>query len=275
MRMDHSDAEPGAGTRFELVPWAATAESRRHAATGPRKRFTYGLARAGLVLAGLGVVVAVTSLVLSGRPTVAPSAVSKSPPGMAPDHSPAASENLLRGITNALGGLKAEVEDLRATVARDRDEAGAPQLARRIDELAARLDKMKNETVGAIAQLAARVDPSRQEAAARLQAVVERLDRLEQKNATEARALNAAPRAPSPRSPVEAPRRPPVLSGWVLRDVYDGLALVEGANGPVEVAPGELLPGAGRVRSIQRSDRGWIVVTSQGVIDSARGRFEP
>jgi hypothetical protein len=37
----------------------------------------------------------------------------------------------------------------------------------------------------------------------------------------------------------------------------------------MEVGPGDTLPGAGRVRSIERRNRQWVVVTSNGVIDSS------
>ena len=63
--------------------------------------------------------------------------------------------------------------------------------------------------------------------------------------------------------------RPAVLDNWIVRDVYSGIALVEGRSGSVrEVVPGEVLPGAGEVRAIERHGRGWIVVTSRGIIDT-------
>jgi hypothetical protein len=48
--------------------------------------------------------------------------------------------------------------------------------------------------------------------------------------------------------------------------VNDGIALVEGPDGLREVAPGAVLPGAGEVLAIQRSDTGWVVVTSETII---------
>lgn len=58
------------------------------------------------------------------------------------------------------------------------------------------------------------------------------------------------------------------LNGYVLRDVYDGAALVEGRRGFIEIVPGMRLPGAGRVRSIRRQGGRWVVVTTRGIIDS-------
>ena len=56
--------------------------------------------------------------------------------------------------------------------------------------------------------------------------------------------------------------------GYVLRDVRDGLAVVEGRSGLREVAPGDTIPGVGRVRGIERRGAEGVVVTSVGVIDS-------
>ena len=54
----------------------------------------------------------------------------------------------------------------------------------------------------------------------------------------------------------------------MLRDVYGGVALLEGRAGLREVAPGEFLPGVGEIRSIERRGRGWVVVTSRGIIQA-------
>ena len=78
-----------------------------------------------------------------------------------------------------------------------------------------------------------------------------------------------AAKADGPPAPhaAEAAARPAVVQGWLLRDVYGGLALVEGRFGGLrEVAPGEFVPGAGEIRSIERRGRGWVVVTSRGLI---------
>ncbi len=74
--------------------------------------------------------------------------------------------------------------------------------------------------------------------------------------------------APQPRLQ-EASTRPATVDGWLLRDVYGGVALVEGrAGGLREVAPGEYVPGVGEIRSIERRGRGWVVVTSRGIIQA-------
>lgn len=270
------DESPQPSTASGLVPWAATAEARRTpAAAAKRRRVLGALVSVGLGVAGLGVGAAAVNLARS-QAWLAPILGVPTP---ARDSLPAArarnSESLEQQMTEALGALQLEVAELRAALARARGDDGAATVTKRLDELAARLDRSQAETSGSIAELAAKIDPLRQDVAAKLQSVAERLDRLEHRReaATPAKPSEPAAEARAATGPVEATKKPPVLRSWVVRDVYDGIALVEGADGPVEVAPGEVLPGAGRVRSIERAGRGWVVVTSRGVIDSARGRF--
>jgi hypothetical protein len=71
--------------------------------------------------------------------------------------------------------------------------------------------------------------------------------------------------------PKEAARKrsQPMLDGYAVRGVGHGIALVEGRGGMAEVAPGDYLPGAGRVERIERRAGEWVVVTTQGVIAEA------
>jgi len=85
-----------------------------------------------------------------------------------------------------------------------------------------------------------------------------------------------APGVPRPLgSLAPAANTPQLITNWVVRDVYAGVAVVESPRGSMEVAPGELIPGAGTVKSIERRGGGWIVITSRGLIDSARDRYHP
>ena len=64
---------------------------------------------------------------------------------------------------------------------------------------------------------------------------------------------------------------PPVLNGWVLREVFNGSAMVENERmGMFEVVPGANLPGVGRVETIRRQDGRWVVMTPKGMIVSQR-----
>jgi hypothetical protein len=76
----------------------------------------------------------------------------------------------------------------------------------------------------------------------------------------------AAPTAPA--ADPKAAAKPPIVEGWALRRVYGSdAALVEGRYGIVEIGPGDLVPGLGRVQEIKRQQDGhWAVVTSRGLI---------
>jgi hypothetical protein len=121
---------------------------------------------------------------------------------------------------------------------------------------------------------------------AKLEQLSERLDRIEQGAAV---ALRPAPPAASPTSatpaarsatgPVEAPRSAasPGLNvqglnearkipNWVVREVINGKAILQGPRGVIGVSRGDLVPGVGRVQSIARQGGRWIVATKNGVI---------
>lgn len=62
-----------------------------------------------------------------------------------------------------------------------------------------------------------------------------------------------------------------VLRGWSVRDVYQGMALLQTSDGlgMIRVRPGDELPnGGGRITSIRRLPTGWAVMTTRGIITS-------
>jgi hypothetical protein len=110
----------------------------------------------------------------------------------------------------------------------------------------------------------------------------ERLDRIERTQmaaaakadmsaAREATAALAPPPPPAqPLPPVAAPPSTPV-PGWVLRDVYRGAAILQSRTGGlIEVGPGDILPGVGRIEAVRRQDGHWVVITQKGIITSMR-----
>jgi len=70
--------------------------------------------------------------------------------------------------------------------------------------------------------------------------------------------------------PLPAPKpevaRLPTVEGWVLREVANGAALIEGRQGIYEVYAGDPVPGLGRVDAIRKQDGRWVVVTSKGLV---------
>jgi len=119
-----------------------------------------------------------------------------------------------------------------------------------------------------------KVEKAQAEPAAKLARLSEAVDKLRVAPAAAAPAA-AAPVAAKETTgsispPAAAPRvelaRLPMVEGWVLRDVANGGALIEGRQGIFEVYAGDPVPGLGRVDAIRRQDGHWVVVTSKGLI---------
>jgi hypothetical protein len=62
--------------------------------------------------------------------------------------------------------------------------------------------------------------------------------------------------------------RPTTIPGWMLREVTNGTAVLEGPNGIWRVTVGQTVSGVGRVDSIVRWGNRWIVTTSKGLIST-------
>jgi hypothetical protein len=62
--------------------------------------------------------------------------------------------------------------------------------------------------------------------------------------------------------------RPTTIEGWTLREVVNGVAVIEGPNGVWKVTPGQTVPGVGRVDSIVRWGNRLVVATSRGLIST-------
>ena len=155
---------------------------------------------------------------------------------------------------------------------------------------------------GALAQLGARVDRLDQAQSAKIEKLSERLDKDIVRSLSDATthsekraSLDVTPAQPvantlppaRPPSPLAAARSNeprsnapsvsneptgsierlrPVLVGYSVLDVRDGVALLQTRDGPQEVSPGDYLPGVGRVERIEKHGKQWAVVTSLGVI---------
>ena len=204
----------------------------------------------------------------------------------------------LRGLRKSVDNLKQEIEQVKTT-----NGVSLAQLSTKLDktdrdpvpkltEIMARLDKLDTRQPDTATQ--------------KLADVQSRLDRVERQVSSSAStgtipvaARVVTPTVASAPLPMTAPASPtslqrptklaakpetsvvpgsdpkalpssaPTIGGWVLRDVYDGVALVEARGGGLrEIAPGEYLPGVGEVRSIERRGKAWVVLTSRGVIEN-------
>jgi len=58
------------------------------------------------------------------------------------------------------------------------------------------------------------------------------------------------------------------IPNWIVREVINGTAILQGPRGVIGVSTGDLVPGVGRVQSIARKGGRWIVATNKGVISA-------
>lgn len=208
----------------------------------------------------------------------------------------AASAAALAALQDQVAQLRQGVDALRsAGVETARADEGPRGLRHGLETLRQDVDQARAGSAATLAALSAKIDKVDHDPSQKLADIAVRLDRIERQAAAAVQAPAPAVTsraAPAPAAkPVAAvvppakggvtqlagtpadnalPDKPTTVGGWVLRDVYDGMALVEARGGGLrEVEPGEYLPGAGQVRSIERRGRGWVVMTSRGVIDKA------
>ena len=125
-----------------------------------------------------------------------------------------------------------------------------------------------------------KVEKAQAEPAAKLAKLSETVDKLRAPPAAPAPVAAATPVAAkevtgtvtAPATAAAAPKpeiaRLPTVDGWVLREVGNGGALIEGRQGMYEVYAGDPIPGLGRVDAIRKQDGRWVVVTSKGLIVS-------
>jgi hypothetical protein len=274
------------GVASGLVPFkVAEAASARRAPPRFEQLFSYG-SHAALAACLFGFAWAAGSYFSGGQ---SPVYALKPPPArtVATQVSVAPTELLrtAQKMAEDIRALKANFEVLRAAQSQTAKDTTA------LEGLKSRLVAANTETGASIAELAGKVEHMQREPAAKLSQVLERLDRIERQIAAplatasigaasaagKAAAGKQAQLAVAPaKSPLETAKgQPQLITNWVVRDVYDGVALVESPRGSIEVAPGEIIPGAGMVKSIERRGAGWIVITSRGLVDSARDSYQP
>jgi hypothetical protein len=129
--------------------------------------------------------------------------------------------------------------------------------------------KQSNAQVSKITDRLDRADKTQSDTAAKVARTTESLDRIDHRLNGAAEQTGTVPSA----SLAPGPGRPsgqygaPILEGWLLRDIFNGGALIQSPrNGVLEVIPGDNVPGLGRIDGIRRQDGRWVVVTSRGLI---------
>jgi hypothetical protein len=178
-----------------------------------------------------------------------------------------------RALEDSISRIDTEVAALRTSL-----EQASKYSASQIGKTSDRLDKVEKaqaEPAAKLAKLSETVEKLRTAAGAAPAAAPVA--------AVAAAPATAAPAAPKESTgsiqtanagpaqvPLPAPKpevaRLPTVEGWVLRDVGNGSALIEGRQGIFEVYAGDPIPGLGRIDAIRKQDGRWVVITSRGLI---------
>ena len=132
------------------------------------------------------------------------------------------------------------------------------------------------QQVARIAERMDRAERAQADAGTKIAKATDAIDRMERRLAVasadvtgtiaDTHVAAAATLAPGP--DMKRPMMGPILDGWVVRDVYNGSAMIQNRAGVIQVLPGDNLPGLGRIEQVKRQDGRWVVVTSRGLIVS-------
>jgi hypothetical protein len=194
----------------------------------------------------------------------------------------------LRGPSSEQAAAQAAAESadkvLRAEEARQQAIA---ELRAHVESLKGQLDAQAEKARGSDAAVAA-LQKSLSEEKAQSQALHSRLEKLQAATAKPQPDRAPMPTVPPPAAAkaavpppaavkAVAPAKPAVAQGprrygaYVLRDVNDGVAVIEGMDGVEEAGPGDILQDGARVQRVERRGRGWVVLTDRGYIAPGRG----
>ncbi|MGX0965627.1 outer membrane murein-binding lipoprotein Lpp [Bradyrhizobium japonicum] len=166
-------------------------------------------------------------------------------------------------LESSVARIDADVVALKANVEHT-SKTGLSQFNRANDRLD-KLEKAQAEPMAKIAKLSETVDKLRATPPAAPAQAAAAKETTGSIAPTQVATAAAAP-VPAPAAPKTEVGRLPTIDGWVLRDVANGGALIEGRGGLYEVYAGDPIPGIGRVDAIRRQDGRWVVVTSKGLI---------
>lgn len=259
-----------------------------------------GIATGGQFFGGSSSVPATTAAATpaAGSVTASNASAGKTPlvhTAAAVDPQTAELRRLTKKLTEEIHALQARVDSMHAAPAASSEDVRS--LKKSIEALRASFESSKTETGATIAVLSSKVDHLQHETTARAQtpAPTERSARSEKAvsgapvttasvthpgaapHTTSAAPVETAMATPANAKPQTTAEKPEpkkkaekLLANWVVRDVYRGVALIDGPEGSLEVTRGDPIPGAGTVESIERRNGGWVLVTSRGIVVSVR-----
>lgn len=176
-----------------------------------------------------------------------------------------ATAEVTSAIQTSVAQLNSELAALKSGIA-----SAQRNSATQFGKLTERLDRSEKAQAEPAAKLAKLQD--------KIQETLDRLDRRPQQTA----AVSAAAAditgsiAPPKTVPAKEESRPQIAEGWMLRDFYDGRAILESRSGTLfRVSPGSNVPGLGRIQSIKRENGKVVVVTANGVIAASLEQRRP
>jgi hypothetical protein len=185
------------------------------------------------------------------------------------------------GSRETATALKAEIAELKKDIAQLSGSSGASAdaLTRIGDQIVAaagaatrseasaadRSDRLEKLLAARFAEAKEDRDRSERQLGASLGSLADRIGKAATSTAgaTPAAVVLPATTGAIPRAVTE----PDQVSDWALREVQDGVAVIEDrAHRVLEVAKGDLIPDLGRVEGIERRGKSWAVTTRKGAI---------
>ena len=172
--------------------------------------------------------------------------------------------------SSALGERLAQLDknlNTKSAALSERIEQGEREQSGRMTNLAAQLERRAS-----VAASAVKSEPTQTGSLAETRAAdakVAEAKAIDAKNAEAkgSETQGSEAKGSEAKSKSVAAEKPAVIDGWAVRDVYDGAAILENKRRRiVEVGPGDMLPGIGRVEGVERRGREWVVVTRQGLV---------
>jgi hypothetical protein len=194
--------------------------------------------------------------------------------------------------TREIARLKEELRGVRTQVDALKANPDQARQAQELRSLRASLETL-TDTANAIAQVSSAQSSKgvSERDQQRIDKLAERLDRLERQTADQTPVAAVPPKAEAPKpvtlqdphalpTPAEVAAavqkgepKAKLIHNYVVREVADGVALIEGPDGLREVWPGRGIPGAGKVTSIEKQAGKWVVITSEGLIEYRRDAY--
>jgi hypothetical protein len=168
-----------------------------------------------------------------------------------------------RALEEQVARLDADLSTVKASIEHT-SKLGMVQFNKTSDRLD-KIEKAQAEPAAKIAKLSETVDKLRAAPVAATPVAAAAPVAAKEVTGSIAPPATAAAASPATAPKVEVARLPTVDS-WVLRDVANGGALIDGRQGIYEVYAGDFVPGLGRIDAIRRQDGRWVVVTSKGLI---------